>query len=128
VLGAAEEARIDDARVEHERSGPIVGSEREAVAPTGADVIAGTDRLASPARPLPRTRPLVEQRPERRVDRERPAVRDGQALRTDVGETDVTRVRAGGDVELVFQLAALPMEDHVDPGPQLPVGDAAVSG
>ena len=52
----------------------------------------------------------------------------GDPPRACIGQPDVTWVGAGGEAELIFQPAALAREDHVDPGPQIAVGDRAVGG
>ena len=124
---AAQEGRVDEPGIDHERLRAVVGPQLEAVAVAALQAVAALDRHSLAVDPLVGDRRGVGQRPARRVDLERAAAGQREPAGAGVGEADRVRVGAGGDGELVLELARRAAKAHVDAGPEgrvreLPVG------
>ena len=122
---AADERRVLDARVDDQVAVVPVAADGEAEAlavqhevARDGNVLAGDD--------LVRDRPRVGERPERRVDRERAAVRECDPPCACVSESDVGRPRAGSHAELVLERATVLAHAQVYSVPEVAVDELAV--
>ena len=107
VAGAAEIRRVGDDRVDDEPTRSVVGAEPEPDPSLGVEHVVDGDRPADAADPLVRDRPWLSDVARGRVHDEGPLAVHVDALGAVDAESDLVRIDAGCDDEVVLEPAGV---------------------
>src|SRR5262249_35508525 len=126
VAGAAEIRRVRDDRVDDEPSRSVVVAQPEPDLSFRVERVLGCDRPAYAADPLVRDRPWLPDVAGGRVHHERALAVHLDVIGAVDAETDLVRIDAGCNDEVVLQAAGARVVHEVDAGVDIVVSDATV--
>src|ERR671924_145975 len=125
----AQERRVGEARVDHERSRVVVPAELEAVCLVAPEQpVTAFNRDLAAVYLLPGTWLRVANRSEWSVDQKAVPAAQRNRLRAGICEADAVGLRARLQKKLVLELSAGAAETHVDAGPEPVVGELPIGG